>query len=213
MRRGALALALMLSVLPAAVRAATPEAEEGSAWDFAVYLDAYLQSGESAYFIPTVFADRESLHLEARYNYEAEDAASVFAGWSFAFGGEADYVELTPMVGGIAGGMNGVAPGLEVEARWGRVAYWLEAEYVFDLEDSSGNYLYTWSELNVYALPWLWVGGSLQRIKEIETATEVDVGPMVGVGKAGTPGWSLSFYAYGISTSTPSYLLTGAVQF
>jgi hypothetical protein len=116
------------------------------------------------------------------------------------------------MLGGVFGNVNGVAPGLEVEARWGRLAYWLEAEYLIDLQDSSADYLYTWSELNFYALQWLWLGASFQRLKVVQTPTEVDVGPMVGFGKPGTPGWSVSLYAYGI-TATPWYMATVAIQF
>ena len=34
----------------------------------------------------------------------------------------------------------------------------------------------------------------------------------MGIGKQGAPGWSLSFYAYGI-TGTPLWLATAAAQF
>ena len=209
----ALALGLVLPILPALARAEAPAAEAREPWSTAFYLDAYLQAGEDATFVPTVFADRGSLHLEARYNYEDAKTGSLFAGWAFPFGAEERSLKLTPMVGGVLGNTDGVAPGLEVEARWGRVGYWLEAEYLIDVNDSSASYLYTWSELTFSVVPWLWFGGSLQRLKSIETPTEVDVGPMVGVGKLGAPGGSFSFYVYGLRTSTQTYLLTGAAQF
>jgi hypothetical protein len=212
MTRIALAAALVLGALPCA-RAVADDAQAASAWSTALYLDGYFVSGEKGYMVPTLFADRGPLHLEARYNYEALDTASLFAGWSFDLGEEGRSLRLTPMVGGAFGDVKGVAPGLEIEAEWGRVAYWLEAEYLFDVGDSSASYLYTWSELNVYALRWLWLGASVQRLKVVQTATELDVGPMVGVGNRGVPGWSLSFYAYGLTRSTPTYLLTAAVMF
>jgi hypothetical protein len=210
-RRFALVLGMTVPLLAAA---AGPEAAaESPAWKPALYVDAYFQSGESAYAVPTVFMDREALHLEARYNYEAFDTASLFGGWAFRFGGEERYLKLTPMAGAVFGSVNGLAPGLEIEARWWRISYWLESEYFFDLGDTSASYLYTWSELFVNVVPWLWLGGSLQRIKAVQTATEVDVGPMVGLGKPGTPGWSVSGYVYGLTRSDPVFLTTVAVQF
>jgi hypothetical protein len=209
MGRTALAVALVLTAGPAVARAEEPASK---AWAAALYVDAYAVPGEDGVLIPTVFLDREQLHLEARYNYEDLRTASFHAGWSFTFGEEEKFLEATPMLGGVVGNVDGMAPGLELEARWGRIGYWLEAEYLIDFGDSSASYLYTWSELTFSALPWLWLGGSLQRLKPVQTETEVDVGPMVGFGKRGAPGWSLSFYAYGLTRSTPSYLVTLAVQ-
>ncbi|HUL57793.1 MAG TPA: hypothetical protein VLU43_00880 [Anaeromyxobacteraceae bacterium] len=206
-------LAAMLTLLPAAARGEPPDAKASGAWKPAAYLDAYYQSGTSGYLVPTVFLDREPWHLEARYNYEDFDTASLFVGYGFSFGGEENYLTLRPMVGGLFGNVNGVAPGLEVDARWKRLTYWLESEYVFDFKDSSSNYLYTWSELYFNVLDWLWIGGSLERLKVVKSPTEVDVGPMVGFGKPGSPGWSLSFYAYGLTRSDPQFLATLAVQF
>jgi hypothetical protein len=212
-RRLVVAAALLLSVPHAASAAEAPDAKpKGDPWKPAIYLDGYLEPGDAAFLVPTVFLDKGPLHLEARYNYEDLDTGSLFAGYAFSFGEAEKYLKLTPMVGGVVGNVNGIAPGLEVEARWGRLAYWLESEYLIDLEDSSANYLYTWSELNFYALPWLWLGASVQRLKVVETATELDVGPMVGFGKPGSPGWSVSLYAYAL-TSTPWYLATVAIQF
>jgi hypothetical protein len=212
-RRIAFALSLALGALPAAAAEAPPGTVTSGRWSPSVYLDAYFLKGGEGYLVPTVFMDRGSVHLEGRYNYEDFDTASLFAGWGFPFGEEGRSLRLTPMLGGVFGNTNGVAPGLEVEARWGRLSYWLEAEYVFDLEDSSASYLYTWSELYAFALPWLWAGVSVQRLRPVQSPREVDFGPMVGVGKPGAPGGSLSFYAYGLTGSSPSFLVTAAAQF
>ncbi len=202
---------LLLCCLPAVARAESEPAGE-SRWTFTLYVDAYWVPNEQSYLVPTVFADRGPLHLEARFNYEDIDTASVFAGWAFGFGKDDRYLKLTPMLGGAAGRTYGIAPGLEVEARWERLAYWLEGEYLFDLKDSSANYLYTWSELNVFAWPFLWLGGSFQRTKVVKTVTEVSFGPMVGFGQPSRPGWSVSLYFYDLTTSRPWYLATLAVQ-
>ncbi len=214
MRRLDVVMSLMLAAaLPATARAEAPAAEAKPDWAAALYVDAYFLPGESGYIVPTIFADRGPLHLEARYNYEDFDTISLWGGWGFTFGDERRYAKLTPMLGAVAGNVSGLAPGLEIDAKWGRVTYWLESEYLFDLKDSAGNYLYTWSELYYSFVPWLWAGGSLQRFKAAGSPNEVDVGPMIGAGQPGARGWSLSFYAYGLTRSTPTYLVTGALQF
>ncbi len=217
MARIAVVLAALLAwTAPAAAQVATdaPGGEPAKRdWSAALYVDGYFLPGESGYFIPTLFADRGPFHLEVRYNYEDVDTASLWGGWSFGWGGEERYAKLTPMLGAVAGSTSGVAPGLELDAKWDRVTYWLEAEYLLDLKDSASSYLYTWSELYVSVVPWLWLGGSVQRTRIVDSPTELDVGPMVGVGKPGDRGWSLSFYAYGLTRSDPTYLVTGALLF
>ena len=210
MRSIQLAVAAAVLASPAVARA--QESGEADRWKFAAYVDAYLDPEESTYFVPTVFADRGSLHLEGRYNYEDFDTGSLFAGWAFLIGGTTEYLKLTPMLGAFFGSANGVAPGLEVEARWWRLAYWLESEYAFNVEDSSEDFFYSWSELNLYLFPFLWVGGSLQRLKLVDTSREVDVGPMIGFGNVGRPHVSLSLYGYGLGTSARWFLATLALE-
>lgn len=211
MRPVVLALAAALAASPAAAQLA--DSTRPRPWRLASYTDAYLDPEESTYFVPTVFADRGALHLEGRYNYEDRETASLFAGRAFTFGRGDDYLKLTPMAGAFFGAANGVAPGLEVEARWRRVAFWFESEYTFNLEDSSENFFYTWSELNLYLFPFLWVGGSAQRLKVVETPREVDVGPMLGVGSVGSPRVALSVYGYGLGTSSRWLLATLSLEF
>ena len=223
MGRTATALGLAFLVLPCAARAATPipGTPETAAhatpaereWSFALYLDGYAQPGEKFHLTPTVFADRGSLHLEARYNYEDLETGSVFVGWSFPFGDDRAYLTLTPIVGGVFGRTAGVAPGVEVDARWWRLSLWLEAEYLFDTKDASASYLYSWSELDYVALSWLWFGVSVQRLRTVDSPRSVEAGPALGFGKKDSPGWSLTFYAYGLARSAPWYLATLALQF
>jgi len=205
-------LALMLTLLPSPGAAQAPASGTPIPWKFAAYVDGYLDPAESTYFVPTIFAGHGALHLEARYNYEDFDTGSLFAGWVIRFGGTHDYLKLTPMAGVFVGSSNGVAPGLEIEARWWRLAYWFEGEYALNVEDSSEDFFYTWSELNLYLIPFVW-GGALQRLKLVDTSREVDVGPMIGLGNVGTPHVSLSMYGYGLGTSSRWFLATLGVEF
>ena len=206
-------LALSLAQLAGPLGAQTPAPAPERDWYLAFYLDGYFGPSSSTYFAPTVFADHGALHLEGRYNYEDLRTGSLFAGWTFAFGGDRTSLTLTPMLGGFFGNSNGVAPGLEVEGHWGRLAYWLESEYAFYFDAATDDYFYSWSELNFFLIPRLWIGASAQRLKLVDTPREVDFGPMLGFGKPGAPGAALSLYAYGLGTSTTWYLATLSIQF
>ena len=93
------------------------EADE-RAWAFSLSAAAYVVPDVRKYVQPTFTADRGSLHLEARYNYENLDTGSVWLGYNFS-GGEKLQWEFTPMLGGVFGDTTGIAPGYRLS-----VAYW-----------------------------------------------------------------------------------------
>ena len=70
---------------------------------------------------------------------------------------------LTPMLGGLAGNTEGIIPALEADFSAGIFGAYAEAEYVFDLEDSSSHYFYMWSELSLWPTEWLRAGVVTQR--------------------------------------------------
>src|SRR5262245_2731577 len=79
-------------------------------WSFSTSVSAYFVPDSPDYVSPVFMADRGRLHLEARYNYEALETASLWAGCNFSFG-EKLVFEITPMLGAVFGDMRGVAPG------------------------------------------------------------------------------------------------------
>ena len=94
-----------------------------------------------------VQADRGRFHFETRYNYEDRESTSFFVGANFEFGDELK-LTLTPMIGGLVGQTDAIVPGLEADLSIGLFEAYGEAEYVFDLDDSSSKYFYMWSELS-----------------------------------------------------------------
>src|SRR5215831_7984200 len=92
---------------------AAPKAEMvEKPWSFSASAYTYVIKDSRDYVVPIVSADKDWLHLEARYNYEASDTASVWVGYNLSFG-EKVTLELTPMLGGVFGHTSGVAPGYE----------------------------------------------------------------------------------------------------
>ena len=119
--------------------------------------------------------DRGRLHLEGRYNSEARDAGSLFAGWKFT-GGEVVTFEITPIVGVLFGAARGAIPGIEASVAYGSLDAYIEAEYVYDRENRSDSYYYAWSELGWKPTEWLRVGLAGQRTRVVQTGREFQRG-------------------------------------
>ena len=125
-------------------------------------------------------ADRGPLHLEARYNYEELDTFSGWVGWAFNTGSDLR-IGVGPMVGGVVGELDGVAPGLRLAATWRRFMFYSESEYVIALGESGTSFFYSWSQWAWLPRDWLAVGVSVQRLRVTDTGRWVDVGPAAGV--------------------------------
>jgi len=146
-----------------------------SAWSGGVTGFYYAMRDEPDFGVGVATLDRDALHLEARYNYEARNATSVFAGWKFA-GGDAVTIEVTPIIGGLFGAARGIVPGVEASAGWRTLDVYIEAEYVRDLDDSSASYFYSWSELGWRPVEWLRVGLVGQRTRTVDTGRDFQRG-------------------------------------
>jgi hypothetical protein len=197
--RNALAIALITAIAapaPAwtgedgAAPVAAPGASESAPWEWGPSVLLYVLRNEANYLQPTLTADRGALHLEGRYNYEDRETGSAFVGWNLSFGEELKF-GLTPMLGGVFGRTNGIAPALTLTLEWGPIALWSQCEYVFDLGDSSGSFFYAWSELSVSIVDWLRAGLVLQRTRVFRTSTDFQGGPLLGVSI-----WKLTATAY-----------------
>jgi hypothetical protein len=124
---------------------------------------------------PIVYADRGPLHLELRYNYEDLETASLFAGWTFEAGEELA-ASITPMFGAVFGDTEGLAPGLELDVGWRRIAWYSESEYVFGLDDRDDDYFYSWSTLTYGLTDALSAGIVIERTKIVDTDYSVQRG-------------------------------------
>lgn len=114
-------------------------------WDFEAIGMFYIYP-DDFYLLPVFKADKEKLHLEARYNYEDRETFSLFGGYNFKGGNALEYA-ITPMVGFTVGLTDGIVPGLEVDLCWKRFEFYNEMEYVFELNDGDNSFYYSWSEL------------------------------------------------------------------
>ena len=153
--------------------------------------------------------NRGALHLEARYNYEAMDSGSIFAGWNFA-GGDSVTYQVTPIFGALFGQTRALIPGLEASVAYAEVDAYIEAEYVRDLGTASDSYFYAWSELGWKPVQWLRVGLVGQRSRDVENGRNFQRGLFVQlIGDKVT----LGLYGFNPDSSSRYLIVALGVQF
>lgn len=189
--------------------ASTAHADDENTWAFSSALYFYQVVGDRNYAQPTVTADRDWLHLEARYNYEDIETGSMWLGYTMS-GGEALSWELTPMLGGVFGRTDGVAPGYRATAGWRSIEFYSEGEYVFAASDAADRFFYNWSELTVAPLAWLRLGLVTQRTRVYETEHEIQRGLLVEISYKAL---STAFHLFDPSDTHPVVVLSATVAF
>jgi hypothetical protein len=163
---------------PALTNAPAAESAE-KPWSFAASLYTYFVPDSREYVQPTFTADRDWLHLEARYNYEDLETGSVWLGCNFS-GGDKLAWEFTPMLGGVFGNTTGIAPGYKGSLSWWKLELYSEGEYVIDTGDSSGSFFYNWSELTLAPVDWFRFGLVTQRTRAYESDRDIQRGLLLG---------------------------------
>lgn len=174
------ACALLTSELFAqATSEATPENNDEKAWSFSFSTLGYIVPHDRSYASPTFTADHRWLHLEARYNDEDKETASLWAGYNLSTGSKLVF-EATPMLGAVFGNTNGVAPGGNLSLSYKRVRLFSQMEYVIDTIDKSGSFLYSWNELVYSPTEWFHAGLVSQRTRAYHTSLDVQRGMSLG---------------------------------
>jgi hypothetical protein len=209
-------LAILVLLVPERARCETtnsiPEVRTNDSedqWSFNASIYGYIVPESKDYVNPNFVANHGWLHLEARYNYEALYTGSLWAGYNFSTG-ETVAFEFTPMLGGIFGDLNGIAPGYNLSLSYKRFSLSSQSEYVFDTEDSSGNFFYTWSELTYSPWDWLHAGVVTQRTKAYKSDLDIQRGFLVGVSYKRI---DLTAYVFNLGWTDPTIVLSAAVNF
>lgn len=191
------AMVLLASALAAQDPAAADAIEtETAPWEFSGSVFYSDPPGSEDRLTPILYADRGPLHLELRYNYEDLETAAFFAGWNFERGEELT-TSITPMLGLVAGDTDGIAPGLELDLGWRRLAWYAEMEYLFDFEDRDDDFFYSWSTLTYGLTDWLSAGLVTERSKLVDTDYSLQRGLALEITRAKL---GFSLYAYNLGS-------------
>ena len=197
-------VAVLATLLAANTAAAQDNAE---AWAFSAAALLYV-AADPSFLLPIVAADHGALHLEARWNYEDLETFSGWVGWTFETG-ESLHLAVTPMLGGVVGRSDGIAPGVELTLGWRAFELYTESELVIPLDDQDG-YLYTWTQLTWSPTERVGVGLSGQRLRSAGSERTIDFGPMATF-QAGPIG--LEAYIYNPFSSDAFTVIGASVAF
>jgi hypothetical protein len=156
-------------------------ASEAQPWEYTLTVDGFIVPDGTSYVDPVLTADHRWLHLEARYNEESLRTASLWVGYNLSHGdvsaGDNWEFDITPMIGGVFGRLNGIAPGCEASLSYKKkVVLSIGNEYVFDTTSKSGNFYYAWPQLTYSPVQWLHVGAVAQHTAAYHTALNIQRG-------------------------------------
>ncbi len=153
--------------------------------------------------------------MEARYNDEDLRTASLWVGYNFVRGdvdsGEKWELDITPMLGGVFGRTNGIAPGCEVSLSYRKkVEASISTEYVFDTTSKSGNFYYSWPQLTYSPVDWFHVGAVAQHTRAYQTSLNIQRGFLVGFSRNK---WEFTTYVFDPGTARTIVVLESGVSF
>ncbi len=197
-------VAVVATLLAATTAAAQDKAQ---AWAFNASALLYV-AADPSFLLPIVAADHGALHLEARWNYEDLETFSGWVGWTVETG-DSLHLAVTPMLGGVVGRSDGIAPGVELTLGWRAFELYTESELVIPLDDQDG-YLYTWTQLTWSPTERVGVGLSGQRLRSAGSERTIDFGPMATF-QAGPIG--LEAYVYNPFSSDAFTVIGASVAF
>jgi hypothetical protein len=168
------------------------------AWEYTLTIAGYVVPEETSYATPVLAADHKWLHLEARYNDEHLRTASLWLGYNLVRGdvsaGDKWKLDITPMLGGVFGRNNGIAPGCEVSLGYRKkVEASINNEYVFDTTSKSGNFYYSWPQVTYSPMDWFHVGAVAQHTVAYQTSLSIQRGFLVGFSRQK---WELTTYVF-----------------
>ena len=173
-----------------------------SPWTFTLITDGYIIPDQESYANPNFTADHGWLHLEARYNSEDLRTGSAWIGYNFTAGKKL-ILNVTPIIGGVFGRTNGVAPGCEASLTYKKVEASISNEFVF-AADKSGSYYYNWPQVTYSPVDWLQLGFVAQRTKTYKTSLGTQPGFLVGLSHKKM---EVTSYVFDLGLAAPTVVL------
>ena len=192
-----------------------PSASEAHPWEYTLTVDGYVVPKGTSYVNPVLTADHKWLHLEARFNDENLDTASLWVGYNFSHGdvsaGDNWQFDFTPMIGGAFGRTNGIAVGCNVSLNYRKkIEASIGNEYIFDTASKSGDFYYGWPQLTYSPVEWFHVGAVVQHTATYHTPISIQRGFLVGFSHKK---WELTTYVFDPGTASATGVLEWGVSF
>ena len=187
----------------------SPEDSQPKQWSFSFTTSGYLVPRDISYASPVFTADREWLHLEARYNDEAQKTGSLWAGYNLSTGTKVVF-DAAPMLGAVFGDTNGIAPGCAVSLSYKKVELSSDMEFVIEPSHIHQSFLYSWDELVYSPTDWLHAGLVAQRTRAYHTNLDVQRGFSVGLSHRRM---DFTTYIFNAGWTEPTVVLALGIKF
>jgi hypothetical protein len=178
-------------------------------WSLSIIADGYVVPHAVFFVSPIIAADRDWLHLEARYNYEDQSTGSLWLGYNFS-GGRKLAWEVTLMIGGVFGNTTGIAPGFQASFSYKKFSLSSSTEYVFDSKQRNASFFYSWPQLTYSPTKWLRAGLVAQRTKTYRSSLDIQRGLLVGFNHKK---YELTAYVLNAGWTRPTLIFEGGVSF
>ena len=123
------------------------------------------------------FETRNHWYGECRYNYEADETFSVYAGRTYKNSKMIDY-SLSPLVGIVGGKFNGYSFGLNSNIEYKKYSLSSQCQYTISARDRYQNFAYSWTDAGYKVSPFLSVGLSMQQTKTFCSSIYINFGIM-----------------------------------
>ena len=178
-------------------------------WALSFNLAGYFIPDDHSYASPTFTADKQQLHLGARYNYEDQQTGSIWVGYNLEAGDKL-VLQATPMIGGIFGRTTGIAPGYLASLSWKKLELSTEGEFVFDTKERSGSFFYSWMEFSYSPVEWCRTGLVADKTKAYHTNLDIQRGVLIGFSHRRI---DFTSYIFNVGWTTPTVVLSIGYSF
>ncbi len=172
---------------------------------FSVEQYSFLGGGQTSLLAPVAhYQTSKKWYAEARYNYEDVRTFSLYAGKVFSGKDNLSW-SVTPMIGAIAGKMNGGSFGLNSAFSYGKFNFSSESQYSVSAATRQDNFFYNWSELWYEPFDWVYTGIAMQHTRMFASNSLVDPGVLLGFSYSQ---WSFPLYSFN-PLSSQRYFVVG----
>lgn len=139
-----------------------------------------LRKGGASVWMPVIhYRNKKALYAELRYNYEALNTGSLYAGRNFS-GGKGLKYSITPMAGLVFGEYNGGSAAMNTELEYNKLAFSSQLQYTISKDKLQDDFFYNWSELYWQAFEWMYAGLSVQQTKLKNKRLSSEPGFLIG---------------------------------
>jgi len=147
-----------------------------------IYTSLQWMAGEDILITPQVWTYADDFYLEGRLNYEDRRTVSLFCGKSFLAGKNEEW-EIIPMVGGICGQFQGIAPALTClhKSKW--LKGFSQSEFAVSIIENGKNFFFNWTGITTPLLSNSGIGISWRWIALPNFSPAIDKGVMFSVQK------------------------------